>query len=101
MIYFKAILSFASLGMNERSGKLAAVKQLSIVNGTNTEIDTLKREISVMWQLDHEHIVRYEILKSLFNKENRTLRSDLRTKYFHVIIDMSVHLNRINTYLSY
>jgi hypothetical protein len=46
-------------GLNKSTGELAAVKQLGIGNGTEAEIESIGREIQVMWQLDHENIVRY------------------------------------------
>lgn len=46
-------------GLNERTGELLAVKQLCIVDGTDEDVKQLRREISVMWALDHPNIVRY------------------------------------------
>lgn len=45
-------------GMNEKTGELAAVKQLGLGNGSEAEIEGISREIRVMWQLDNENIVR-------------------------------------------
>ena len=46
-------------GMNERTGELLAVKQLSIMDGSDDDVRGLQKEISVMWHLDHANIVRY------------------------------------------
>ena len=46
-------------GMNERTGELMAVKQLSIMDGSEEDVRGLQKEISVMWHLDHANIVRY------------------------------------------
>lgn len=48
-------------GMNEKTGELLAIKQLCMVDGTSVEVDSLCKEISVMWNLEHENIVRYFI----------------------------------------
>ena len=44
--------------MNERTGELLAVKQLSLAEGTKAEVMLLRKEIQVMWNLSHENIVR-------------------------------------------
>jgi mitogen-activated protein kinase kinase kinase len=46
-------------GLNERTGELLAIKQLSLVDGAQSEVALLRKEIQVMWDLDHENIVRY------------------------------------------
>lgn len=46
-------------GMNERTGEMMAVKQLSIMDGSEEDVRGLQKEISVMWHLDHDNIVRY------------------------------------------
>ena len=46
-------------GMNERTGELLAVKQLSLIDGSQEDVEGLQKEISVMWHLDHANIVRY------------------------------------------
>jgi len=46
-------------GMNEKTGELLAIKQLCLIDGTNHEVESLQKEISVMWNLVHENIVRY------------------------------------------
>ena len=38
-------------GMNERTGELLAVKQLSIMDGSEEDVRGLQKEISVMWHL--------------------------------------------------
>ena len=50
--------TFLSLGLNERTGELLAVKQLSLAEGTKAEVVLLRKEIQVMWDLSHENIVR-------------------------------------------
>jgi hypothetical protein len=45
-------------GLNEKTGELLAIKQIALADGSNGEVDILRREISVMWDLDHPHIVR-------------------------------------------
>lgn len=45
-------------GMNEKTGELLAIKQLALMDGSSAEVDSLRREISVMWNLEHENIVR-------------------------------------------
>ena len=46
--------------MNERTGELLAVKQLSLAEGTKAEVILLRKEIKVMWDLSHDNIVRWE-----------------------------------------
>ncbi|KAJ1418562.1 kinase-like domain-containing protein [Ochromonadaceae sp. CCMP2298] len=46
-------------GMNERTGELLAIKQLYLSDGTSHEVESLRREIRVMWDLHHDNIVRY------------------------------------------
>lgn len=46
-------------GLNEKTGELLAIKQLCLADGTDKEVDELQKEINVMWELDHENIVRY------------------------------------------
>lgn len=50
---------YSFLGMNEATGELLAVKQLSLAEGTKAEVLLLRKEIQVMWDLDHKNIVRY------------------------------------------
>lgn len=45
-------------GLNEKTGELLAIKQLYLADGSEDEVEELRREIGVMWELDHEHIVR-------------------------------------------
>lgn len=44
--------------MNEKTGELLAVKQLSLAEGTKAEVLLLRKEIQVMWDLNHKNIVR-------------------------------------------
>jgi serine/threonine protein kinase len=44
--------------INELTGEFLAVKQIALADGTEAEVGTLRREIEVMWDLDHENIVR-------------------------------------------
>ena len=46
-------------GLNEKTGELLAIKQFFLSDGTKKEVDDLQREINVMWELNHENIVRY------------------------------------------
>lgn len=46
-------------GLNEKTGELLAVKQLCITDGTDDDVRLLRKEISVMWELNHINIVRY------------------------------------------
>ena len=47
-------------GLNERTGELIAIKQLCLFDSSDSkEILSLRKEISVMWNLEHENIVRY------------------------------------------
>jgi mitogen-activated protein kinase kinase kinase len=46
-------------GLNESTGELIAVKQLFLANGSSEEVAQLRKEISVMWDLNHANIVRY------------------------------------------
>lgn len=47
-------------GLNERTGELIAIKQLCLFDSSDSkEIQSLRKEISVMWNLEHENIVRY------------------------------------------
>jgi hypothetical protein len=46
-------------GLNERTGELIAIKQLCLFDSSDSkEIQSLRKEISVMWNLEHENIVR-------------------------------------------
>lgn len=53
--------SFGSVykGMNEITGELIAVKQLFLTSDSEDEVKLLRKEISVMWNLNHVNIVRY------------------------------------------
>ncbi|CAM9511528.1 unnamed protein product, partial [Scytosiphon promiscuus] len=46
-------------GLNESTGELFAVKQISLKRGLQDDITTLEAEIDLMKDLDHRHIVRY------------------------------------------
>lgn len=46
-------------GLNQSTGELLAIKQFYLADGSEEEVDDLQKEIAVMWELDHEHIVRY------------------------------------------
>jgi serine/threonine protein kinase len=46
-------------GLNEKTGESLAIKQLCLIDGTSLEVESLRKEISVMWDLEHENIVRY------------------------------------------
>lgn len=46
-------------GLNQSTGELLAIKQFYLADGSEEEVDELQREIAVMWELDHENIVRY------------------------------------------
>jgi hypothetical protein len=45
-------------GLNEKTGELLAIKQFFLADGSVKEVDDLQREINVMWELNHENIVR-------------------------------------------
>jgi hypothetical protein len=45
-------------GLNEKTGELLAIKQFFLADGTKQEVDELQKEIDVMWELNHENIVR-------------------------------------------
>lgn len=45
-------------GMNEATGELIAVKQLFLSGDSDEEVRSLRKEISVMWDLNHANIVR-------------------------------------------
>jgi hypothetical protein len=45
-------------GMNEATGELIAVKQLFLSSNSAEEVRLLRKEISVMWDLNHTNIVR-------------------------------------------
>ncbi|KAG5190865.1 kinase-like domain-containing protein [Tribonema minus] len=47
------------MGLNERTGELFAIKQISLMDGTQSEAEKLEAEIHVMKSLCHRHIVRY------------------------------------------
>lgn len=47
------------MGFNERTGELFAVKQISLMDGTQEEAEQLEAEINLMKRLRHRHIVRY------------------------------------------
>jgi mitogen-activated protein kinase kinase kinase len=46
-------------GLNEGTGELIAVKQICLADGTDDDVAALRREIKVMRQLHHHHVVRY------------------------------------------
>jgi len=46
-------------GLNENTGELIAVKQFSLLDGSESEIDSFRREIETMECLMHRNIVRY------------------------------------------
>lgn len=46
-------------GMNERTGELLALKQICLADGSEEEVESLRKEIRVMRRLDHVNIVRY------------------------------------------
>lgn len=46
-------------GLNEATGELIAVKQLFLSGDSEEEVKQLRKEISVMWNLNHANIVRY------------------------------------------
>lgn len=45
-------------GLNERTGELLAVKQLYLTDGSVEEVQSLRKEINLISDLDHENIVR-------------------------------------------
>ncbi|CAM9286561.1 unnamed protein product [Chrysoparadoxa australica] len=47
------------MGLNERTAELFAVKQISLMDETQAEVEALEKEIHLMRNLDHKHIVRY------------------------------------------
>ncbi|CAK57486.1 unnamed protein product (macronuclear) [Paramecium tetraurelia] len=47
------------LGMNRVSGQIMAVKQVFIKNGDENKVQSIQREIEILSQLQHPHIVRY------------------------------------------
>lgn len=48
------------LGRNVVSGEPLAVKQLYLVDGSEQEVESIRKEIKVMWNLNHKNIVRQE-----------------------------------------
>ena len=44
-------------GLNESTGELFAVKQISLTRGLKEEINTLETEIDLMKDLDHRYIL--------------------------------------------
>jgi hypothetical protein len=46
-------------GLNQKTGELLAIKQMYLTDGSQKEVEELQKEINVMWELDHENIVRY------------------------------------------
>lgn len=46
-------------GLNCSTGELLAVKQISLTDGTEEEVQTLRKEIDLMQDLVHPNIVRY------------------------------------------
>lgn len=46
-------------GLNERTGELLAVKQLFLNDGSDKEVNNLRREIKLICELHHENIVRF------------------------------------------
>jgi hypothetical protein len=47
-------------GLNEKTGELLAVKQLFVINdGSDKEVNSLRREINLISELRHDNIVRY------------------------------------------
>ncbi len=46
-------------GLNEATGELLAIKQLYLADGSDSEAASLGHEITLMWNLHHDNIVRY------------------------------------------
>ena len=46
-------------GINDSTGELIAVKQFCLLDGSDNEIDSFRREIETMESLEHKNIVRY------------------------------------------
>jgi hypothetical protein len=65
-------------GMNEKTGELLAIKQLCLIDGTSNEVESLRKEISVMWDLEHENIVRYMRSRVANALDARNLQSFFR-----------------------
>ena len=61
-------------GLNLTTGELLAIKQLVIMDGGAADLVELKKEINIMWQLSHTHIVRY----------HGTTQTD---RYFFIILE--------------
>ena len=61
-------------GMVQATGELIGIKQLGFVDGSSSEIESLRREIDVMWKLDHPNIVRY-------------LGTDRSDRYFYILLE--------------
>jgi mitogen-activated protein kinase kinase kinase len=61
-------------GMVQATGELIGIKQLGFVDGSSSEIESLRHEIDVMWKLDHPNIVRY-------------LGTDHSDRYFYILLE--------------
>jgi serine/threonine protein kinase len=68
-------------GMNEKTGELLAIKQLALTDGSSSEVESLQREINVMWNLEHENIVRYVLKKIYLSLQFSNLRVTLFNRY--------------------
>jgi hypothetical protein len=52
-------------GVNTANGEVLALKQLYLADESDAEVENLRKEINVMWKLDHENIVRLGFQSSL------------------------------------
>lgn len=51
--------------MNESTGELFAVKQISLTRGLKDEINTLQTEIDLMKDLDHRYVLPSRVKQGL------------------------------------
>lgn len=61
-------------GLNTKTGELLAIKQVCLAEGTEEEVDMLRKEITLMHSLRHPHIVRY-------------IGTDISDRYLYIILE--------------
>lgn len=85
---------------NVSTGESLAVKQLYLVDGSDQEVESIRKEIKVMWKLDHRNIVRccitypfsigcFVVMKYLFwcFELDRYLGTSKTERYLYILLE--------------